>query len=811
MDRVVAQRRRVLRTRLVGAAGIVTLGVLGSVGVVRHRSARQVEEARASGVAMMALGTYDDLTRLSEQLGRSPGADDPSAPIGRARRAVDALRAAEFGDSRGVARDGSQPPPAVGASADAWITHAMRKIATGDLVAAAASVEAAEDAVVDDALLARFSTWPALVLELARERSHDGLAPSMTDISVDDAAPVSIQRLQIYLLHRRGQHRAAMRALAKMRTRAATHLGLAADEALLRAAAREQLGAVASLSEQLLSRGPALSPVDRGRASLARAVVHLYSGEREAAARTVRAAWPALPGWDPIARDLALEVAVDAGDRALVNTILDTAGLPARDVAIYRAWSEFGAGDPAGALTRLASLDQRLPRVAYLQGLSLVAQERYAEATPWIARAEAFFPGRVELEVARARIGVHEGDPRASMRTLEGLAQEEPYAPRAWTGLGEARLAVYTREDGVDLRMALDAQAALERAVDVEPLPATAHRRLGALWAARIRDRDDASTRALDNLREAAALNPNVEQNRVALAMMLVDLGLVREGTTLIEALVEDGTTRAPVLLASVQLLAASDAPDAAARAKARLALARQHGAPETALSAAAMIFALTHEPDAVVRDMVREALARGAASSDDPTWLAILGRALASTVDREAGLVLLRRAIRRFDDADVGPLYLEWARIELRQDQFARAGGHALIAYRALRGQNAAPRAQLEAAHLAVRGMARSRRSKAAARLGEALTRRFPMVALSWEIHAFALHAMLASEASLEAIDRALTLDDARPTAHALRSKILLRRGDQIGARRAMRRAVALARGTAEFAGYQEQLEKLK
>ena len=138
MDRVVAQRRRVLRTRLVGAAGIVTLGVLGSVGVVRHRSARQVEEARASGVAMMALGTYDDLTRLSEQLGRSPGADDPSAPIGRARRAVDALRAAEFGDSRGVARDGSQPPPAVGASADAWITHAMRKIATGDLVAAAA-------------------------------------------------------------------------------------------------------------------------------------------------------------------------------------------------------------------------------------------------------------------------------------------------------------------------------------------------------------------------------------------------------------------------------------------------------------------------------------------------------------------------------------------------------------------------------------------------------------------------------------------------------------------------------------------------
>ena len=129
--------------------------------------------------------------------------------------------------------------------------------------------------------------------------------------------------------------------------------------------------------------------------------MQLYSGEREAAARTVKVAWPSLPAWDRLSRELAIEVAVDAGDRALVRRLLDAAGLSAEDVEVYRAWSEYEQGP------RRARFDVCPPwissvKVAYLQALCLVAQERYDEAGPWLARAEFLFPGRIELEVARA-------------------------------------------------------------------------------------------------------------------------------------------------------------------------------------------------------------------------------------------------------------------------------------------------------------------------------------------------------------------------------------------------------------------------
>ena len=138
---------------------------------------------------------------------------------------------------------------------------------------------------------------------------------------------------------------------------------------------------------------------------------------------------------------------------------------------------------------------------------------------------------------------------------------------------------------------------------------------------------------------------------------------------------------------------------------------------------------------------------------------LALRGRATAAVVDRDAGVLMLRRGLRAFTEAEVGPLFLEWARIELRGERFARAGSHAALAYRRLKQENAPPRDQLEAAALATMGMVRSQRARAAFRMTSELTRRFGMVARAWEIHALAAFHAGASEDAVSAIDRALAL----------------------------------------------------
>ena len=236
---------------------------------------------------------------------------------------------------------------------------------------------------------------------------------------------MAVKRLEVTRDYLRGERRKAVRTLSILRDEAPAHLGLAADEAMLLAAGREQLGAVASISEQLMSRTQGLNEVDRGRASLARAVVYLYSGDRARASELVVRAWQTSVPWDRLSRDLALEVAVDSGAFDLVDVLLAESGLPESDLETYRAWKSFAAGDPAAALGRLATLEQRSPRVAYLQALALVAQGGYAEAWPWLERAEHFYPGRVELEVAKARVMLRRDDPRTMLRSREGLAEAE--------------------------------------------------------------------------------------------------------------------------------------------------------------------------------------------------------------------------------------------------------------------------------------------------------------------------------------------------------------------------------------------------
>ena len=808
--------RRTLALRL-GALGLVVALLLAGGWWLMERSREQVAaEALRNAASRLHGGSLAELREASHTLALAGASTTGDAPIDRAALVIDALRVAEFGDlpSQGLeelkrrTRDRSE-------SFEARLADALLTASEGRFEALRAATERLTAMPTDGAFGAGLTQWPRLVLAV-REASSNSLTDDIDgDAQVEalegDERPMAVKRLEVTRDYLSGERRKAIRWLSALRDEAPAHLGLAADEALLLAAGREQLGAVASISEQLASRTKGLSAVDQGRASLARAVVHLYSGDRAQASTLVAQAWRTGAPGDRLARALALEVAVDSGAFELVDVLLAESGLPEEDIETYRAWKSFAAGDPAGALERLAVLEQRSPRVAYLQGLALVTQERYGEAWPWLERAEQFYPGRVELEVAKARVMLRRDDPRTMLRSLEGLAEQEPYAPRAWTALGEARLQVFRSKGGGDLRLALAAQSALEHAVEVEPLPATAHRRLGELWRARMSAREDAPTQALTHFRAAAEINPAVAQNRAALASMLMDIGLDDEASPLITALLDDGAASPALQLRQVRLWGRAGAAERADAVETLCDTAAVAGASARDISVARLYFALGTSDEEQIRALIREAMDARVGDGDDVEYIGLLVRALAQHYDGEEALKLVRRAIRRRPTEVTGHLFLEWARIELHRGNFARGAGYAYIAYRRLREANAAPTLQVEAAQLAVQGYAHGARAKPALRISAPLTRRFAMVGKVWQIYALALHVASESRSSLEAVNRAIELAPDLASSYGLRAKIQLRRGDRPGARASMRTAMKLAAGTSAYGSYKKSWERLR
>jgi len=809
-----ARRTNLIRAGVLGVV-VVLLCVGGWWFTGRNGEHAEIEALRIAESRVHG-GSLAELREASKTLAEAGASTAKDGPLDRAALVVDALRVAEFGD---VPADGlgelRRRVEGRGPSFEVSLAEALLTASEGRFDELAMAVERLAELPASEAFGRGLEEWPRLVLEV-REANSKSLADDIDGDAQDDALdgddrPMAVKRLEVTRDYLSGERRKATHTLSMLRDEAPTHLGLAADEALLLAAGREQLGAVASISEQLASRTAGLSEIDGGRVSLARAVVHLYSGDRVRASDLVALAWTSAAPWDRLSRDLALEVAVDAGAFELVDVLLAESGLPEEDIETYRAWKSFAAGDAAAALDRLAGLEQRSPRVAYLQGLALVTQERHEEARPWLERAEQFFPGRVEIEVAKARVMLRRDDPRTMLRSLEGLAEEEPYAPRAWTALGEARLEVFRSRGGSDLRLALAAQSALEHAVEVEPLPATAHRRLGELWRARMSEREDAAAQALTHYRAASKINPSVTQNRAALASMLMDLGLDGEAGPLIAALIEERAASPALLVRQVRLWGRLGEANRADSVEALWRESAAGGGNPRDISVARLHFALGISDVEQIKALIREALDARVDAGTDVEWISLLVRALAQHYDGEEALQVVRRAIRRSPTEETGRLFVEWARIELNRGNFARGAGYASIAYRRLRDENAPPTLQVEAADLAVRGYASGSRAKPAIRISAPLTRRFAMVGKAWQVHARALHVGAASRGSLDAVNTAIELAPDLASSYHLRAKIQLRRGDRHGARKSMRTAMKLAVGTPEYGSYKKSWERLR
>lgn len=725
---------------------------------------------------------------------------------------------AEFGEDAALVEPAlAAAEPERGRCSDLVLAAGISALARGDEAAAWAALAEAQQSQSQISLAPLHHRWLFGMLSLG---TGAGTAEAQGGVQTLCAEHPSLTctRLLARLQLQAGDGAAALATLSRARAANSGHLGLAADEALTNAALRREFSGVADLADQLLAGPePSLGAVDRAHALLARAVVHVHTGEPAAGLARADVAWPQLPPWDRAARGLALDLSLEAGDSQRVRAWLPAADLPAQDAALAETWALLVEGDVMASLSALAALPQDLPRVAYLQGLALVEQRRWDEADPWLARAETFYPGRVELEVARARVAVHLGDPVTALRKLTGLAEEEVYAPRAWTGLGEAHLAVVrarapkpgqapaTSDDaddwpartdmseGTDERDLRAAQKALTRAVEREPRAAEAMLLLAQVWQRR-HGAPEAERNARTWLEQAAATNPKLPRYREALARFLADSDEPARAETMLRALVDEpgAPPGTPLVLADLVLKSAvrrgePPPPEVAtwiSRAEADGAdpgaLARTRAHADLALGTAASLRAAALRLDARLTGEPTDIDAR-----------VLLAQVRLAQNDEEQAESLLRSGIYQVGAASSGRLFLAWARLELRQHERKQAAHHARAALRRMAEEGRPSSELLEAADLAVSLFIRSDQIKQATGVTRGLITRLPDSAHAWRLEARAQLAASESTRARNAISRALTLAPDDPLSLEVQGQISLRTGDRKTGRAALTRAL--------------------
>ena len=776
------EQPRAGRGRLVVTLGSLAVAAAAVGWLLGSRSqGRSFEQARA----LFERGTAEDLAAAAELLGAGRG---PCV-----RPAVALVRAqlwAEFGEGADAAR------AAVLAASDERETCSDLRVAEGLLAFGDAAVDEARAALAD---ARRFSSpvtlghhhhrWLAGMLALGTG-DEEALRQAVVEaraLAAEAPRAVAYHRLLARLELRAGEVEAALTVLARVRAAARTHMGLAADEALTNAALGRELRGVADLADQLLARP--LGPQDRGHALLARAVVHVHAGEAASGLARVDTAWPLLPWWDRGARALAMDLSLEAGDSGRARAWTEQQAVPEPAAAIYRAWALLVDGDAMGALALLAGLPQEHPRVAYLQGLALVEQRRFEEAEPWLARVEQLLPGRVEIEVARARVAVATGDKVTALRKLAGLAEEEVYAPRAYTGLGEALLA--QAPERRDLRAA---QKALTRAVEREPRAAEAMLLLAQVWQLRRGEAPEGTRNALHWYEQAAASNPKLPRYREALAAYLADLGQHARAEAMLRVLVDEPgiSWQTPLLL--VDLVLARDS-SAGRDAQLWIATANALGAEPAPLLRARALLDLSFGTAAGLRSAQARLEQRLAEAPEDVDCRILLVRVRMGQRDDEAAETLVRNGIYTVGAGSSGRLFLAWARLEQRQHKRKQAGLHARAAFHRMQAEGRPAVELLAAGELAITMFLRTEQIKLALGVSRELTAQLPDSAEVWRLEARAQLDAGESGKARRAAARAIELAPEEPLGHELRAQIALRSGDRKTAAAALARALELAK----------------
>lgn len=775
------RRGQVIRV-LVGVAvvGVVAIGVKTYVDRSAHAEVLATVRSLVSG------GTPADLLAADEALA---GTEADEQTIGY-RAVLRAHAVLEFGtglaeaESTRAALDG-------GPAAD--LADAMLSLWNGELDQAIASFDAVEG--LEDELLLQERAWLSAQLALARP-DPEGLSTALAriEVALERGPSVALLRARARLLLAMDRFADALAALARAREIAPSHLGLSADEALFNTDDRREAGGVASVTDQLLGMGDAVTPVDRLVSELTRGVVHVRQGETVQGLDRMAAATSALPWNHRRERELALQTALEAGAVELASGWIDAfeaaSTMSAGDLAIMRTWAILAGGDVLAALDAAAALPQAHPRVAYIQALALVEQRRWAEAGPWIDRANKVLGSRVELEVAAARVELRLGDPIVALRRLTALAEEEPFAPRAWTGVGEAQLA--QPHGAGDLRAA---KLALQRAVEREPFPAEAMGALAEL-ANRRRATDPEGMRDAEAwLLRAVETNPRLPHHRERLARFLADNARDDRAREILDGLTDEKGISAATLVLRAQLAITGEESDIDVTKLLDRAAASGGDATTIERERARAIMVFGKRSDLVT---AQEGLAKLvlADPTDIPSRI-LLAETYSRVHDRKEAERILRRGFHHVAEGNKGRLFQAWAELDARLGKSRVAAGRGRAAWLRLLDEDRPAPELLPAAELVSRLWIRQQNDRIALTTVEQLTLRLPLHSRAWTIRARIELAAQQSSRARTSLDRALELDPNDALAHEADGDWLLRNGRKDEARAAHERARELAART--------------
>ena len=795
-------RRRILKRAAQFTALVLALLFVGvAFKVVADRRARSqaLDKAHQHYVG----GTVADLEEAVEVLAHSLEV----APEHEATRSVHALMLAhlwtEFGSGGDEARrtlDALSLDTPTGSLASAFMAFAE-----GDLETARARLDAAGE-VPDDVFFEGERLWLTGMLTVAtRADDEPALRDAIASIEAYLAHTRSVahQRVHALLLLLAGDHDEALRELEQARKTSRRHMGLAADEAYYNAYLHQELAGVASVADQLLATPAAeLSPRDRAHVLLARAVVHMRSGETPDGLSLLDEAWGGLAEWNVMARELALQTALEGADDTRVEAWIEQTTLPKERADAYRAWARLVRGDVMTALEELARLPQDDPWVGYLQALALVEQLRFQEAQAWVQRAQRIMPGRNELDVAQARVELRVGDETLGLGKLAALAEEEPYAPRAWTGLGEAHL---LQKGEVDERKA---KKAFEKAVQREPAPAEALLQLARLSDARRKVDPEAERQALELMEQAAKANPYLPRYREALAVYAMELGYDARARELMRALTDVPGVTAATVLALAELEIESRAEEAVIEGLfERAAALGGDGARLERLRAKLLLTKGTREDAAAAAEKLEALLD---ADPADVETRVLHARALLQAFDRKGAESVVRKGFSTIPENRHGRLHLAWAEIENRTGKRKAAAPRARSAWLRMLEEDRPARELLSAADLATRLWVRQQQNRVALTIAKQLTSRLAFHGDAWTIRAQTELSIGEAGSARESAERAIDLDKDNPRAHAILGHALLRFGHKDRARESYERAIELAVGTSEEKDYRDNLRRL-
>ena len=815
------QRRKLFRRVALGVALFVFL-LLIAVALKWLADRRDRDACLDNATQGFARGTSAELAKLALELDTCIADHPKDAPLAGALALTRAQLLAEFGEFDAEAHQAVEALAAYPLSThDGELAVVMLALDDGQLDEARAHLDTVQTLDGRQSIAPNHEVWVSGMLAIADPAADLDQAIDALTATMGEDGSVSLRRLLATLHMHAGDSGAALALLGEARSRSQTHLGLAADEALYNALLRQKLAGVADVADQLLGGDFEIAQRDRAHALLARGVVRVQSGEIEQGMELVDQAWAALPGWDKLSRTLALEMAMEAGDGERARTWIDEAGLRAPESDIYEAWVKLVEGDVMTALEDLASLPQEHPRVALLQGLALVEQQRMAEAKPWLERAEKLIPGRIDVEVARARAEVETGDPEAARRKLEALAEEEPFAPRAWTGLGEANLFVAYRDvdrsapittqkpDAESLR---EARRAFKEAIERERQPAEAYLHLAELTDAKRHEDPSLIAEVLDLLAKAVAANERMPRYAEREALYLAELSLRAQASAKLAAVLDrPGTSAAvPMMLATMALQQLefdelSEVPEAF---DGWIEQARQRGAQARdyeLLEARAMLE--RSEAQAALTKL--EALL--ASDEDDIEVRIYTIRAHMELRDRDTALAVVKRGLGTLDDERKGQLFFEWAAIMSRGGKRKPAAKYAAAGWKKLEKQGDVPVAELIlAAQDAVRLLIRDKQTKPLGGIGRSLTELVPYHSDAWVLRSEAEMRLNRGSDAKASAEKAVELDENNARAHEALAQVWLRFGRRDRARESFSTALELAKGTPLEKGYAKNIENL-